>query len=320
MSPRDPNATPGGAPDRRAMRTALDWARDAGASERVIRETERIVKRRQRRRMRRTALGAAALLAAGMVVAWRFAARPAEAGLVARAEATKSAVVATPERQVLPDGSMVELKDGAIIEANFSGPLRRVALKQGEALFHVAKNPARAFVVSARGVEVRAVGTAFSVQLGREAVEVLVAEGRVAVNQIAPRALKTESVDASVAGDLAMLDAGNRVVIDVGTPNAAAAVPPQVIPVSREELAERLGWSVPRLEFSGTPLAEAIAIFNRHAAGDRHVRLELGDASLGSLRLSGILRADNIDALLRLLENEFSIRAERRGDLLVLRR
>jgi transmembrane sensor len=56
-----------------------------------------------------------------------------------------------------------------------------VVLERGEAHFQVAKNPARPFVVVARGVEIRAVGTAFSVGLESTRVEVLVTEGQVAV-------------------------------------------------------------------------------------------------------------------------------------------
>ena len=44
------------------------------------------------------------------------------------------------------------------------------------------------------------------------------------------------------------------------------------------------------------------------------VRVELADASLGELRVSGILRADNAANLWRLLEEQHGIRVERRAD------
>jgi ferric-dicitrate binding protein FerR (iron transport regulator) len=68
------------------------------------------------------------------------------------------------------------------------------------------------------------------------------------------------------------------------------------------ERRERLNWRVPLLEFSGTPLAEAIPMFNRH--GRRHLVL---DPALGRLQLSGTLRADDTDSLFILLRNEFGI-------------
>ena len=68
------------------------------------------------------------------------------------------------------------------------------------------------------------------------------------------------------------------------------------------ERRERLNWRIPLLEFSGTPLAEAIPMFNRH--GRRHLVL---DPTLGRLQLSGTLRADDTDSLFILLRNEFGI-------------
>jgi transmembrane sensor len=83
-----------------------------------------------------------------------------------------------------------------------------------------------------------------------------------------------------------------------------------VLSVPAAELAERLAWRVPRLEFSQTPLAEALELFNRHS----RVRLVLGDADLGNLHLSGIVRADNTAALLQLLKSDFGLRSEPRGE------
>ena len=90
----------------------------------------------------------------------------------------------------------------------------------------------------------------------------------------------------------------------------------QVTTLDARAVAERLAWRVPRLEFSGTPLAQAIPLFNRHAG----VRLVLDDAALGTLELSGVVRADNTDSLLRLLEGEFGITAEKRGEDVLLRK
>ena len=88
------------------------------------------------------------------------------------------------ERRVLTDGSVLELHRGAAVDLRFTMAERRVELVSGEAYFTVAKNPERPFVVHARGVGVRAVGTAFNVRLERDAVEVLVTEGRVQVSQL----------------------------------------------------------------------------------------------------------------------------------------
>jgi transmembrane sensor len=80
-------------------------------------------------------------------------------------------------------------------------------------------------------------------------------------------------------------------------------------------MGEHLAWRVPRLELSGTPLSKALPMFNEHG----RVHLRLADPALGRLQLSGVLRADDTESLLRLLEGEFALTAERRGDELVLR-
>ena len=305
-------------PDMEAGRAALAWAVGQGKGDDVMRQVAAQVRRNQRRRMRVAAAGIAVLLVIGIF--WQT--QQADDMRVPAVPA--SAVVTKPETQVLPDGSVVELNHGARIAVNF-GPgstgMRRVVLKRGEAHFQVTKNPLRPFVVVAGGVEVRAVGTAFSVQLGAQAVEVLVTEGRVAVDQpaSAPPSSAVPSGAAPAPEPLAFINAGHRVMVEL-TPLSATTTPPPVVTVSETELRERLAWRVPLLELSGTPLAEVIPMFNRYSADGRNMRLVLAEHALGELQVSGVLRADNTAALLRLLRNEFDIVAEPRGDTLVLRR
>lgn len=280
-------------------RTELDWPLHAGVTDEVLAGLEQ---RAGRRRRRRSALGAAAvLLLAGWLWHEPWPARVQPESVTAAA----GVVVLQPERRTLADGSVVELRDGAEITLDFNGAYRRVVLVNGEAHFSVVKNPSRPFVVQAGGVEVRAVGTAFSVGRGQTAVDVLVTEGVVAVEEPA-------SAMALASGTrlLASLTAGHRIVVETG----AEALPPAVKAVTAEEANEQLSWRVPRLEFSGTPLAEAIATIN----GYNRVQFMLADATLAGIRLSGVLRADRIDALVGMLEMDFGVRAERRDGLILL--
>src|SRR5258708_5796577 len=138
----------------------------AGQADAMI---QRLGERATKRRRRRVSAAAGALVVAFAAVWFWPSALVAPVTL-----ANAHAVRVVPERRTLPDGSFVELKFGAEIAVDYSGLLRRVSLKNGEAHFAVAKNKDRPFVVEAGGVEVRAVGTAFSVQLGSKQVEVLV--------------------------------------------------------------------------------------------------------------------------------------------------
>lgn len=284
-------------------RTPLDWPRDTGHLTRVMAAIAVRKKHQRRRRVRAAIGGVAALLIAGWV--W-FPPRSDSRAVIAAA-ATSRAIVSSPERRTLPDGSIVELRDGSEIAVDFGGPLRRVTLRQGEVHFQVAKDPDRAFVVAAGGMEFRAVGTAFSVQLRSAEVEMLVTEGRVAVER-APAAGVEQIRGASdrlPLAPLTIVEAGHRVAVDL--PASTVIAPPQVRPLSSAESAAKLAWRVPRLDLTDTPLAAAVAEINQHSA----VRLELGDIELGKVEISGVLRADNIEPLLRMLENSYGIRADR---------
>ncbi len=282
----------------------VDWAVEANVAGEVMAETGARLRRRRRRRW---AAGGALVAVALLAGAYYSAQRPA----APLGRPSVSAIVDLPERKVLPDGSVVDLKDGARLAIAFEPLVRRVDLLSGEAHFQVAKNKDRPFIVVIGSVEVRAVGTAFSVQRGEGSVEVLVTEGRVTLDKrnVLPGGAGGAPEKAAAPTTIATLDAGHRAT--VGMANAREEMPALAIEsVSAPEVSERLSWRIPRLEFTQTPLVEVIEMINKHG----RARLSLGDRSLGGFRISGVLRADHIDTLLRLLDAEDGIKAEHRPD------
>jgi transmembrane sensor len=284
------------------------WAAASGGAQDLARRVEVSVRRKRRRRQLVAAACAAGLIALGSL--W-VAPRKSSPAAVAPAPA---AFASLPEDRRLPDGSLVELRPGARLTVDFSDAVRRVVLESGEAHFSVAKNPARPFVVVAGGVEVRAVGTAFAVEMSRGQVEVLVTEGRVALDRSASGDASKVSTDRVSVHTLATLGAGDRVRVDAGS-TAATIAASVVEQLSAAEVARRLAWRVPQLTLSATPLSEVIPVFNRYSSE----QLVL-DPALDGLRLGGVLRADNTPALLQLLKNEFGVEAERRDGAIWLRR
>ena len=81
----------------------------------------------------------------------------------------------------LSDGTRVALNTATKIRVRYDNAARRVELERGEALFEVAKVPARPFVVIAGGRRVTAVGTSFVVRRDNEEVAVTLLEGKVTV-------------------------------------------------------------------------------------------------------------------------------------------
>lgn len=250
----------------------------------------------------RPALGLAA--AAGLVVAFGLWSRRAPAPPPAEAVASNYRVIPTTvQRLVLEDGSVAELRgNDSAIQPIFTATERRVMLLRGEVFFEVAKNPQRPFVVAAGRITVRAVGTAFNVQLNAADLAVVVTEGRVAVADEP----EVKSVAAPEAVALAPpLGAGQRARLSRETATRAPALL-QVDVLTAGELEKLLAWQATWLVFDETPLADIIAAFNRH--GSHHY--EVGDEAQRLRRLSGTFRADNIEAFLRLYE----MKVERRGD------
>lgn len=240
---------------------------------------------RSRRRRRTSALAVMALLIFSGSTWYRVAEAPTEARIAG----------AAPARiEKLPDGSTLEIRAGAHAVAEFDEKVRRVRLTRGMGYFQVAKDPARPFVVVANGVEVRAVGTEFAVEIDAALIEVIVTEGRVSVATPAP-----------VPNPPALVASGQRIVVnsDRGVAAGVADAPPALV-------LSRLAWRTARLEFSNTPLGEVVATLNRHNA----IKFVIADPQLERVPLSGVFDANDTDVFERMLEVGFGIVAERQTD------
>ena len=215
-----------------------------------------------------------------------------------------------PATRVLADGTVVELNGAAVIVSDFNASERRVRLERGEAHFTVTKDAARPFIVTAAGVSVRAVGTAFNVRLADATVEVLVTEGQVRLQppsaQTAPVALGNTATHSTSPTPEPLLAARQRAVVAT-TPSAAA---PEIATLTPGEIARVLAWQHRLLDFTATPLGDVVAAFNRRNA----TQLVLADPGLAALRVNASLRSDNVIGFVKLLETGFGVRAERRGE------
>lgn len=255
----------------------------------------------RRRRWYLASLGGLAAAAAALlaVTAWLSPSNSVDAEVAPRP-------IATIQTQTLPDGSAAELNRGASIALLYTPSERRVLLERGEAHFTVTKDAQRPFVVSAGGIDVRAVGTAFNIRLGRQAVEVLVTEGKVRVDQPAAGAVNKPEVL------VPELTRGQRSVVALGE---RAAV--QVGAVSDDEMEQLLAWQPRIIDITAAPLRAVVAEFNRRNAP---VHLVIADADLADVEVSASLRSDNIEGFIRLLEAGFAVKAERMGDEIRLSR
>jgi transmembrane sensor len=226
------------------------------------------------------ALAAAALLALGMGV------------VIQRDAHTTTTGIGEQRSIVLEDGSAVELNVRSRLRVRFSRAERRVELVYGQALFQVKKDAVRPFVVVSSGTCVQAVGTQFDVYRKAIGTVVTVVEGRVAV-----------TADRAVAGG-----AGPPVVLSTGE---QLIVTPQATPhPARIDVAAATAWTQRKLVFDETPLAEAVAEFNRYNSR----QMIIADASLADYHIRGKFAAGDPDRLLQFLRDRFDVDVHEQGD------
>jgi len=216
------------------------------------------------------------------------------------------------ESHLLSDGSVVEMKSGAAMVVDFTPSERRVELVASEALFNVAKDKDRPFIVRAKGVEVRAIGTAFNVRVSEDVVEVLVTEGEVRLDTVPSEAV---SVDQPIGKAVftSNLVAGQRSVVSLGSETPV----PLIAQAEEEEILEELDWKY-RLEFDSIPLSEAVEQINQRNA----MELVIVDKELEELPIVATLRTDKMEYFADILEFSFGIDTEidSRGRMLLRKR
>jgi len=171
----------------------------------------------------------------------------------------------------LKDGSVVTLNTASEIQVSYSDAVRSVELIRGEALFDVAKNKARPFVVAAGDTSVRVVGTSFTVRrLDAAPVQVLVREGIV---EVFKPATGTEPVRIT-ANSMAVAPSDSEAAI------SAMAVP--AVQVHRQ-----MAWQNGQIAFEGETLAQAVQEFSRYS----DTRIVIDDPVLAREEIAGLFKA-----------------------------
>lgn len=163
------------------------------------------------------------------------------------------------ESTMLSDGSVLRMGPNTKLRWSFDDAHRTVVLSRGEAVFEVARDPNRPFIVTTRFGDVRAIGTEFGVSLLDAATAIVtVAHGRVAVSR--PH-------DAT----LAELVEDQQIVMSV-----TGAQPVAQVDASRE-----LQWATGYYEFRGETVGEAIEQFNRR----NRLQVVMADPAIGAIAM-----------------------------------
>lgn len=177
----------------------------------------------------------------------------------------------------LPDGSVIDLNSRSRLQVRFEQDRRLIELAEGEAMFSVAHDTSRPFVVETGNGKVTVTGTRFDVRRD-------IAQTRVAVEQ---GTVKVQGRDAA-DDQFINLTAGLGTYVDAqGKVAAAYTVNP----------AELTAWRGGKLVFNNASLSEVVAEVSRY----REKPLTVANPTVASLRLTSVFKSDNTDALLKAL-------------------
>jgi len=225
------------------------------------------------------ALGMAAMLVLLLGFgAWWSAPRPAEPWATFRTSHAQNASFA------LVDGSRLTLAAESRVNVRFDGNRRELQLLQGQALFEVAHDVERPFVVHLRDGYVRAVGTAFNIRVSSRNTEVTVTKGIVDVGVGAHKEAANPTPLRAIRGEQVQFGFRKQDGRTVAYSNKQDGV----------DLGDVLGWTRGKLFFNGQSLSEAAMIANTYS--DK--KLVIKDARLESMPIYGILDQGDVRGLI----------------------
>ena len=183
----------------------------------------------------------------------------------------------------LPDGTRIVLNTQTALQVRYGRRQREVTLLHGEAMFDVAHDAKYPFVVTAADGSVTDLGTQFLVRDEDGMATVTLLQGLVAV---------------AAQDERKQLVPGEQARYGASVPG---------IRVRQVDPATITGWMHGRLDFSGLPLAQAVAEANRYSA----VKLRLGDPRLADLPVGGSFRTGDNAGIAAALSAVFPVRVAR---------
>lgn len=203
------------------------------------------------------------------------------------------AYTATGETRLvrLDDGSSIMLDTASAVAIDYTRQIRRIRLLRGEAVFTVAPDIGRPFLVEAQNGESRALGTGFAVRDDGAGATVTVLESKVGVSlPTAPRELR--------------LDPGQQVSytsLGLG-------------PVEQVDADLETAWRRGKLIFVDKPLGSVVDALNRYHRG----RIQITDGAIRDRPVSGVFEIGDPLRVLDALEASLGLRSTRLTSYLVL--
>lgn len=221
----------------------------------------------------------------------------------------------------LPDHTTVFMNTNSRIEVNYSDRRRGITLVRGEAHFDVFHQPSKPFEVIAGGGLVRAIGTAFSVQIRSINIEVLVTEGVVEIDmlpamlkqddqtfahKVTPMTVNVEVAERSVTGDALQVKAGSMVTFD-------GEQIEQIKLLVQKQIEDKLSWRQGLLVFKDESLQQIVDEVSRYTDLD----IIIPERRSRELKVGGVFKVGDTESMFEALREGFGIHVRYVSDDLV---
>ena len=201
------------------------------------------------------------------------------------------------------DGSVIHLNTNSIIETEFTDDKRIVKLIKGEALFEVAHDPNRPFIVYAGDRLVQAIGTKFVVHLESENIQVTVTDGKVKMSKVP---LNKSLTDINVL-DNTTIEKDDVYIVKGEKVTVGSDHSPKISIIQPENMQRELSWLDGKLIFVNEELFDVIEEINRYL----DVKIVLKDPSLHRIPISGRFDLTDSEALIEAIELSFNMKSQR---------
>jgi transmembrane sensor len=214
----------------------------------------------------------------------------------------------------LEDGSRLVLNTDTRVVVQYEEAERRIRLERGEALFEVARQPNRPFIVSVAGTQVQALGTSFVIKAldndggSAKSLQITLLDGKVAVTRgdTGESAPSNAVSAAQPQGQAVVLNPGERVTL-------AAHGPPRR---DRPQLEKVTAWQRGQVAFDDVRLADAIAEMNRYST----TRLVVEQPDAAALRIGGVFRAADAASFAQAIAATYGLSIQEGDDTITLAR
>ncbi|MCT4636496.1 MAG: FecR domain-containing protein [Bacteroidales bacterium] len=184
----------------------------------------------------------------------------------------------------IPDGSVITLNSGAVIQYAENEKQERVVTLRGEACFDVVKAKEKPFIVNTDAGGVRVLGTKFIVRsVNDNRMWVDVERGKVEVYALSSNRNDTITT---------ILTAGESVVVNNSTIKKVKQLP------------DAFFWVNKQLVFNKISLAEVFRIL-----ADRYdIRIDVTDNTINNLKLTSSFRADSAEEIVAIVAETFDLK------------